>query len=397
MDTTLVINPGSSSKKYAIYKGEKEVYTACFERTGDSYGVCVTINKAQQRCEDIGRTTYSGSLSACLTMARKEGVIRLNDDIDVVAFRVVAPHPHFTTHRILTERSEQLLQSLALVAPLHIPSTLEEIHAAHIFLPHAVRVSISDSAFHATMPNCASLYSVPHGDCEELNLIRYGYHGISVSSVVHELRERVHGLPERVLVAHIGSGVSVSALRKGECVDTTMGFGPASGLIMGTRGGDLDGPALLHIERSKGFTPARTEEYLNRETGLLGLTGTSDLRHIINRAKGGDPRSARAFEAFIYHIQKALHSFVGVLGGLDAVVLTATAAERNPYLRERVLESLAYRGFVLDHNENERVSECFGKISAPDSQIEVYVVPTEEMREMARLAGEVYRGRETLN
>jgi acetate kinase len=387
MVTTLAINPGSSSKKYALFQNSVEVFSARFERTSEGFGKYVTVHGMHNRCESVPDTAYSQGLAECLKIARTAKIISDAHEIEQVGVRIVAPHSFFTTHRSIDTRFMNILESLKGTAPLHVPYLLEEIRAAEELLPHARLMGISDSAYHTTMPAHASLYSVPEEDRETYNLYRYGYHGLSVSSVVQRV-EALHGsFPQRLIVIHVGSGVSVTAVKDGRSIDTTMGFSPASGLIMGSRGGDIDAGALLHLERAKGLSQGGIETYLNTMTGLRGLIGTADLRVVIDRAERGEYKAQRALHAFLYGIHKAMHAFHGVLGGVDAVVLTATAIERNATVRTMVMDAFTYLGATIDEGENEKLYERAGKISADGSSVSVYVIPTKEMAEIAALTG----------
>lgn len=386
MDTTLAINPGSSSKKYAFFRGDREIFSIRFEHTTEGYGKCVSVDGTQHRCETIPGVMYDRGLYEVLEMALKARVITSAADVTVVGIRVVAPHPFLATHRTIDSKYMKVVESLKISAPLHIPYLIEEIHAAQHALPHATLVGVSDSAFHTNMPSHASLYSFPDEDREKYHIYRYGYHGLSVASVVEEVGT-LHGkVPERMIVMHVGSGVSMTAVKEGKSIDTTMGFGPASGLLMGTRGGDIDAVALLHIMRAKEMSPEEVEAYLNSETGLKGLSGSSDLRIVLDRAERGEYKAQRALDAFFYHIHKTLHAYIGILRGVDAIVLTATAAERNAMVRTRLVDTLSHLGVAIDESLNEKLYERAGKISTDSSPVAVYVIPTKEMSEVAKNA-----------
>lgn len=386
MDTTLAINPGSSSKKYAFFRGDTEVYSVRFERTAHGYERCIRKGGLENRGESIPSAAYTRGLYECLDLAVKEGIIARVSDITHVGIRIVAPHSFLAAHRVIDVRFLNVLESLATVAPLHIPYLVDEVQRAMHALPHAVLVGASDSAFHRTMLTPASLYSIPDTDREQFHVYRFGYHGLSVASVISELAELHGSVPARVVVVHVGSGVSVTAVREGKSIDTTMGLGPASGLIMSSRGGDIDSAALLHLAREKDMDLKMMEHYLNAETGLVGLTGTNDLRIVLERSTRGDARAKRALDAFMYQIHKAIHAYVGVLSGIDALVLTATASERNPYVRARIAEALTYLGCTLDADRNDTVTERSSALHTKDSPIAVYVIPTREMEEIARIA-----------
>lgn len=386
MDTTLAINPGSSTKKYAFYRNEKEVFSVRFEHVEHGFGKCVSIDGVQQSCEALTGVAYDRGLYECIDVALRAGVITHIKDIARVGIRVVAPHRALAVHAVVNDRYMHILESLKSVAPLHVPFILEELRIVREVLPHVPVVGVSDSAFHTTMSSCASHYSIAEEESEYAHLYRYGYHGLSVASVVRTLTERVGSLPERMLVVHAGSGASVTAVQNGKSVDTTMGFAPASGLIMSSRGGDIDASALLHIMRTKQYSIEEGAEFLNTRTGLMGLCGTNDLRIVLDRARRGDRHARRAEEAYVYHIHKALGALGGLLGGIDALVLTATVNERNPYVRSRIARGCAHFGVEIDEELNDALPLQGGCISKDHARVAVWVIPTEEMREIALVA-----------
>ncbi len=389
MDTTLAINPGSSSKKYALYRDGKEVLSVVFERIGEGFGKCVEINKTRQHCEDISGTVYGEALPEVLSILTKAGIIVGPNDIARVGVRIVAPGTFFQKHRAIDAGYVKRLEEVADAAPLHIPATLDELRAVQKLLPQATVVGASDSAFHATIPAHARTYSIPEADTHAYDMYRFGYHGLSVSSVVRTVTETVGTMPSRMIVCHIGSGVSVTALKDGVSIDTTMGFAPGSGLMMGTRAGDIDPSALLYILRKKGLQGIDAERYINEMCGLRGVLGSSDLRIALDRMARGEDKAVDAVHMYLYRIQKAIGSYVMALGGLDTLVLTATAAERNPTVRALVCERLGAFGVTLDATLNEALLGKTGIISTSDSTVNVYVACTREMDAMARIAMEV--------
>jgi acetate kinase len=389
MDTTLAINPGSSSKKYALYRDGREVLSVVFERIGEGFGKCVEINKTRQHCEDISATVYGDALPEVLTILTQAGMIVGPHDIASVSVRIVAPGTFFQKHRLIDEGYSARLERVADAAPLHIPAVLDELRHVRRILPHARIVGASDSAYHATIPSYARTYSIPEADTHEFDMYRFGYHGLSVGSVVRAVTKEQSTVPSRMIVCHIGSGVSVTALHDGVSIDTTMGFAPGSGLMMGTRAGDIDPSALLYILRKKGLQGIDAERYINEVCGIKGVLGTSDLRIALDRMARGEGKAIDAVRMYMYRIQKAIGAYVMALDGLDTLVLTATAAERNPAVRTLVCERLVAFGVSLDTHANDVLHDRMGVISTPESDVQVLVVPTDEMGEMARIAGEI--------
>lgn len=386
MDTTLIINPGSASKKYALYRGDAEILSVSFEHTEKGFGKCVEVNGKRQRCEETTAVAYTNALDEMLTIAIHEGAIKEEStDITHIGVRIVAPGTYFTMHRRIDAPYLKTLEQFIEVAPLHIPHMLEEIRGAMSRFPDVPVMGISDSAFHETMAPYAREYSIPKEDREALDLHRFGYHGISVASCIPRVAHVLGTHPERMIVCHVGSGVSVTALKDGESFDTTMGFGPGSGLMMGTRAGELDPSALLYLMQKKHFSAQETEYYVNEQCGLRGMLGENDLRIALHRTERGNHDAENAVALFFYGIRKAIGAFAVALGGLDALVFTATAAERNSIVRARICEGLALVGVHLDAEANDSLGAREGLISHKESTAKVVVVHTHEMAEIARI------------
>ncbi len=385
MDTTITINPGSASKKYALYQGESLVLTVLFERTGDGFGRCVEVNGTRQHCEATTPTAYETSLREVLEIALREGVITAYSEITRVGLRVVAPGSYFTEHRVIDGVFEERLKALTESAPLHIPPVIEEFEQAKSHIPNVRVIGVSDSEFHRTIPSYARTYSIPSDDTKRYDVYRFGYHGLSVGSVVGEVKTLLGRIPDRMVVCHIGSGVSVTALKQGVSVDTTMGFTPASGLMMGTRAGDIDPGALFHILRKKGIGGKEAEHYVNESGGLKGILGQSDLRIALDRMARGEQEAIEAVRMYMYRIQKAISAYGATLGGFDALIFTATAAERNPLVRSLVCDGLQGLRMTLDQHRNEETLGRSGILSPEGSEVTIAVVNTNEMREIARI------------
>lgn len=386
MDITLVVNPGSASKKYALFKGDVRIFSVLFEHVGDGYGKCVEIDGTRQRCESATAHAFESSLEEMLALAVREGVIQDTNTITRVGVRIVAPGTFFQTHRVVDEVYIRNLKKMEAAAPLHIPHTIKELSMLSKLLPQVVCIGVSDSAFHCTVPEYAKRYSISRADRESFDVYRFGYHGLSVSSALLQSEQMLDAVSERVVVCHVGSGVSVTAVQHGKSIDTTMGFSPTSGLMMSSRAGDLDAGALLYLMKKKHLTPEDAEVYITKQGGFTGVLGQNDLRIAIDRSERGEPEAKVAIDMFAYHIRKAIGGFVAALGGIDLLVLTATAAERNPFVRARICEGLEGLGVKLDEKLNEERREKSGIISHSRSRAKIIVVHTNEMEEIARVA-----------
>lgn len=389
MGVTLIINPGSASKKYALWRDGGVVATYRFERNEQSYELCVEHNQTQQKCEGVTVSLYQSALAHVLATATGEGIIAADTDITTVGIRVVAPGTYFQQHRIIDGEYLAQLRTASSRAPLHAPHIVSELEQVAKVLPHATVVGVSDSAFHHTVPSAAHRYPLPVTDTETHDIRRFGYHGISYASIVPQFQKLLGERAGRVVACHIGSGMSMTALRDGQSIDTTMGFGPGSGLMMGARSGDIDPGAVLEVMRVKNFKPFDIDQYLQTHGGFWGLTGESDFRHLLERLAHEDEQVVEAFNQCVYAFQKQLGGYHIVLRGLDAIVLTATAVERSPALRRTLLRNLEWFGVIVDEEANELCVGQTGIISATDSPITVLVVRTDEQGEMYRITDRV--------
>lgn len=386
MDTTLVVNPGSSSKKYAIFREGREVFSVLFERIGDRFGRCVEMNGIRQTCEDTVATQYDEGLTATLQLALVAGVLGSINDITRVGVRIVAPGTFFTTHRVIDTAFIRKLSVLVEAAPLHIPHELSEIARIREALPHTRIIGVSDSAFHATMPPHARMYSIPLRDTRAFDMYRFGYHGLSVASVVRQVAAQTGKVPPRMVVGHIGSGMSVTAIAHGKSVETTMGFAPTSGLMMGTRAGEVDPAALIYLYKRYGNNLEKTELAVSQLGGLKGMIGSSDLRVALDRYTKKDQNAITAVSMYFEGIRKAIGAAAAVLGGIDTLVLTGTAPERNAQVRTLITERFEYLGLAIDEKKNDELGGRPGTFSTPKSAVMVQVVHTEEIAEIARIA-----------
>ena len=386
MAVTLIVNPGSSSKKFALYKEEVLAIKSHVERSDDGFEMCVTVGGVQQKCEPILTHKFSESLSRFIEDVKKRKIIGSVSEVTKVAIRVVAPGTFFQTHREVNDEYIKKLKTQQSFAPLHIPHVLSEIETIKKILPQAYVVSVSDSAFHATIPNYIRQYSIKKEDSEKHDIYRFGYHGLSVASAV----QRIHALtgvdPKRAVVCHIGSGVSITAIKDYKSFDTTMGYTPGNGLLMSSRAGDLDAGALLALMKIKNFKPVDAETYIQNQGGLRGLTGESDLRFILEKRAQRSKDAETAISAFVHHIQKVIGGYMAVLGGLDTLVFTATAGERSSILRSLITKELNSLGIELDEDKNELCISRDGVISKTGSSVKVVVIKTDETAEIFRIS-----------
>lgn len=380
-DLILVLNSGSSSLKFGMYyrvsdSDELPLLTGSAEGIGRSSGA-LHIRSADGKplvTRESILESQSGALAAVATAIREH----VHTAPVAVGHRVVHGGPNLRDHQLITPHLLDQLRAAAHFAPLHIPQALALIASAQSIFPAAAHYACFDDAFHRTMPEIASHLPLPQ--CYfDAGIRRYGFHGLSYESLVHHLGEQ---LPRRAIFAHLGNGASLCALRDGVSIDTTMGFTPTGGILMGTRSGDLDPGALFYLARQRGLSLDQLERICEHESGLRALGGTSDMRTLLAEA-GRDPRAALAVAMFGYAIRKAIGAFAVALGGLDLLVFTGGIGAHAAPLRAEACVGLEAIGVQLDPSENQRGA---ARISTPHSRCAVRVIVADEESTMARQA-----------
>jgi acetate kinase len=392
----LVINAGSSSVKFTLFGpgGEIVLTSGIVERIGTD-GTRFKYRSREGVASDEPVQVSSadeavGTILAALTHQR-HGAIEHITEIAAVGHRVVHGGESLTHPTVIDARVKSIISEYCCLAPLHNPPNLAGIEASERQIPTAVQVAVFDTAFHATIPRHAFLYAVPLHFYTQDRVRRYGFHGISHQYVSGEaarfLEIPVEGL--RMVTCHLGNGCSMTAVKDGRSIDTSMGFTPLEGLVMGTRCGDLDPAAVLHLMEHHRLSPAAMSDLLNKRSGLLALAGigSNDMRDVIAAAEGGDSRASVALDVFCYRIRKYIGAFAAAMGGLDALVFTAGIGENSPEVRRRVctgLEEAEGFGIVLDAQRNALASNQSRAIQTESSRVRVMVVPTNEELEIAR-------------
>ena len=384
MGSTLVVNPGSTSRKYAWYQGTTQVLVVAVETTPAGLAVFVTDQAGQTTQVDDAPVSLLQAFSHAHNIAVAEGV-STPAVTPRVALRVVAPGEVFARHQLWSPDLESALADAAPLVPLHIPIVQAELHAVREVLPEAEIVGASDSAFHAEPDRRVRATGLASEAEQNHSWRRFGYHGLSVASTARQLREREGVLPERTIVCHLGGGVSVTALKDGQSIATSMGLTPASGVAMGSRGGDMAADELAALLTVGDITPDTMWNYLYTETGWYGKTGQADLRAVLDAASDSTSSAAAAVNAFVYQVQAYIAQYVVLLGGIDRIVLTGTAAVRNSYIRARVLQDLHVLGVELDDDTNESLRGN-GVLTTAASAVTAEVMANDEFGEMVRIA-----------
>ena len=390
----LVVNCGSSSLKYQLIDSETEAVSASgqCERIGLDGIFSIKVN-GEKKEQHIDLPDHAVAIKTVLDalVAPENGVLQSLDEIQAVGHRVVHGGEKFAKSVLIDEDVIREIESCNDLAPLHNPANILGIRACQSVMPGVPYVAVFDTAFHQTMPAKAYLYGIPKKYYEEYGVRRYGFHGTSHGFVSRRVAE-LAGLDlenSRIIVCHIGSGASISAVVNGKSVDTSMGMTPLEGLVMGTRSGDLDPAIVEYICNKEGKTVGEVIQMLNKESGVLGISGVSnDYRDLVDAAQSGDQNAQNALEVMVYRVCKYVGAYYVAMGGADVIALTAGAGENNLEVREMIMNGLSALGIKLDPARNtERGKEM--KISTDDSSIPVWVVPTNEELKIARETVEV--------
>lgn len=390
----LVVNCGSSSLKFQLIDSETEEVAASglCERIGLDGALIYKVNGDKIK-QEIDLPDHEVAIKKVLdTLLDKEiGVLTSLDEIGAIGHRMVHGGEKFSSSVIINEEIIKQIETCNDLAPLHNPANLLGVRACQEVMPGVPNVVVFDTAFHQTMPSKAYLYALPKEYYEKYGVRRYGFHGTSHSFVSKRLAE-LAGLDinnSRMIICHIGSGASISAIKDGKSVDTSMGMTPLEGLMMGTRSGDMDPAIIEFICQKENITVQEMTTILNKKSGALGLSGLSnDYRDLVEAAQGGNQDAINVLDVMVYRVIKYIGAYYMALGGVDAIALTAGVGENNLELRAKIVEGLAAIGIKLDVEANA-VRGDERKISTDDSAAQVWVVPTNEelaiARETARL------------
>ena len=386
----LVINVGSSSLKYSFYDTTDEARHAkgLVERIGlDGTRLKHRGPKGEVK-RDLDKGDHAAAFKAMIAelSSKETGVIKNPSEVSVVVHRIVHGGEKFTEATLLTDELITEMEKLNPLAPLHNPVIIAGIREMRKLFPAVPHVGVFDTAFHHTLPAYAFLYGLPHEYYEKKGVRRYGFHGTSHNYVALRAAEFLTRRPNelRLVSCHLGNGASMCAINHGRSVDTTMGFTPLEGLIMGTRCGDLDPGVLAFLEREEKLSASKSEELLNKKSGLLGLSGvSSDMREILRAADQGNQRALIALKAYCYRSRKYIGAYVASMGGVDAVIFTGGVGQGSAVVRALALQGLECMGIMLDGKRNQDApGDEISRISTDDSKVTVLVVATDEERVM---------------
>jgi acetate kinase len=387
-----VVNSGSSSIKYQLFKMpvEQPLCTGLVERIGQENSIITHKiyaggnEKIIKKTIDLaGHEEGLKEVAALLTDAEM-GVIKNPDEMEVVGHRVVHGGETFATITIITKEVKEKIQRLFPLAPLHNPANYLGIEVAEKIFTRAKQVAVFDTAFHQTLPQIAFTYAIPKSFYTDHHIRAYGFHGTSHKYVSGKAIEYLKRPETKIITIHLGNGCSMAAVKNGISIDTSMGFSPLSGLVMGTRSGDIDPSFIFHLIDQLGYDPEQVNSLLNKESGMMGLTGFSDMRDIDKNAQEGSGDATLALEIYAYRIRKYIGSYAAVLNGLDAIVFTAGVGENDINTRHRVCNEMQFLGIHLDEEKNRKSSKEIRDINRDMSPVKILVVPTNEELEIAK-------------
>ncbi|REG25439.1 acetate kinase [Jeotgalicoccus halotolerans] len=389
MTKILAINAGSSSFKFELFNmpEETEIARGLVERIGLSGGKFTLNSEGGREIIERDFKNHKEAVNVMLETLVDKKIIQSIEDIDGTGHRVVHGGETFTDAVVIDEAVTREIEKLSEFAPLHNPANLMGIQAMMELLPDVTHVAVFDTSFHQTMPESSYLYSLPYKYYKDYRIRKFGFHGTSHKYVTNRAGELLkRPLQElRLISCHLGNGASIAAVKAGESLDTSMGFTPLAGVTMGTRSGNIDPSLIPYIMEKTDKSAVEVLNVLNKESGLLGVSGfSSDLRDITEEAKNGNERAELALEVFSSSIHKYMGSYAARMGGVDAIIFTAGVGENSALIREKVLDSLEFMGVYLDKKTNNETVGIEATISHSYSPVKVLVIPTDEEVMIAR-------------
>lgn len=385
----LVVNAGSSSLKYQLIEMDNESVIAkgVCERIGQRTSVLIHSGSELLK-KEYPMPTHKEAIKIVLDalIDKTYGVIDSMDDIAAVGHRVLHSGELFNSSILITDETLKLIETNVDLGPLHMPPNIMGIKACREVMLNAPMVAVFDTTFHSTMPDYAYMYAIPYDDYKKYKIRKYGFHGTSHLYVAGEAR-RIYGKDDmKLVVCHLGNGASVSAVKNGKCVDTSMGLTPLEGLIMGTRSGDIDPAVIEYLMENTGMDIHQATDYLNKKCGVLGVSGiSSDFRDLTQAMDEGNDRARLAIEMFSYRVKKYIGSYAAAMGGLDFLAFTGGIGEHTPIVREIVTKDMEFLGIKIDENLNAAPKRGeTTRLTAEGSKTEVYIIPTNEELVIAR-------------
>ena len=393
----LVINSGSSSLKYQMIEipSEHIVCEGMIERIGQE-GSKFTYNlpQDQQTVENTFIKDHKQGLLLLVSylLHSKIGVLTTTADLTTIAHRVVHGGNVFAKTQIVTASVKSKIKELFSLAPLHNPANLLGIEVCEELFTNATQVAVFDTAFHQTMPAKAYTYALPKKLTDKEQIRVYGFHGTSHKFVSEKATTFLKTTQTKLITLHIGNGASLSAIHNGKCIDHSMGFSPTTGVVMGTRTGDIDPSVLLHLIDNLNYSTKEVSNIINKQSGMLGMTGYSDFRDLFEQASQGNKICKEALELYAYRVKKYIGAYAVAMNGLDAIVFTAGAGENSKELRSMVCQNMDILGIELDEELNSEKKTEDRAINTEKSKVKILVIPTNEELEIAKQASVLLNG-----
>ena len=381
----LVVNCGSSSLKFQLinYDNRDVLAKGLCERIGIDGRLVYEPKNGEKEVTEAAMPTHVEAIQMVLDalVNEKSGVIKSLEEVDAIGHRVLHGGMKITNSVIIDDEVIKVIEECADLGPLHNPANLMGINACMKLMPGVPNVAVFDTAFHQTMPEEAYMYGLPYEYYEKYKIRRYGFHGTSHRYVSKRVCDFLGINPEgsKIITCHIGNGGSISAVKDGKCVDTSMGLTPLEGLVMGTRSGDIDAGAVTFIMEKEGLTPTGVSNLLNKKSGVLGISGvSSDMRELDAACKEGNPRALLAEKMYYYRIKKYIGAYAAAMGGVDVILFTGGVGENQSQCREAVCDGLQFIGVELDKEMNNKIHGDEAIISTPESKVKVVIIPTDE-------------------
>lgn len=384
----LVINSGSSSIKFQLIEmPEKKVLASgMVERIGlDQSKVQLnTGEKSYEQIKEISNHEQGLELVAKLLLEPSAALLKNADEIDAVGHRVVHGGSTFSKTVVIDPEVKRKIKELFSLAPLHNPHNFKGIEVSEKIFKRATQIAVFDTAFFQSMPEEAFRFAIPERFYKENQIRTYGFHGTSHKYVSQQAIEYLKKDQTNIITVHLGNGCSITAVKNGKSIEHSLGFGPMNGLVMGTRSGDIDQSVIFYMMDELGYSSAQVKKILQEESGMLGLTGYSDLREIEEKAEEGDERCILALKVNAYRVKKYIGAYTAVLNGLDAIVFTAGIGENSDVLRRLICSDMDYLGIDLDLELNSQRRKDIREIQSGNSAVKIIVIPTNEEVEIAK-------------
>ena len=386
----LVVNAGSSSLKYQLIDmtDESVVLKGVCERITATGGVLTQKTfDGKETVIKQDMPTHKEAMQLVLTamLDKEKGALKDISEISAVGHRVLHSAEDFKSSVVIDDEVIRICEKNIDLGPLHMPGNIACIKSCREVMPGVPMVAVFDTTFHSTMPAKAYMYGIPYEVYDQYKVRKYGFHGTSHKFVSQETAKLLDNPNGKMVICHLGNGSSISAVKDGKCQDTSMGFTPLEGLVMGTRSGDIDPAAVDFIRAKLGMTSEEMVNYLNKKCGVLGVSGiSSDLRDLEAATEKGDERALLALEMLGYRVRKYVGSYIAVLGGVDAIVFTGGIGEHSPRIRRLVMENMEFCGAKFDNKKNEEYGSGIGYLNTEDSKVKIIVLPTNEELSIAR-------------